>query len=140
MDAAEYKHLVLGLIFVKYISDTFSAHRAALAKRLVNPQDEYYLRDATPQQIAKELEERDYYVEANIYWVPEPARWEALRAAAKQPTIGKHIDDALTLIEAENSKPKASWTNATPAPSYPTASWASWSIWCPPSALATTPM
>jgi type I restriction enzyme M protein len=106
MDAAEYKHLVLGLIFVKYISDTFSAHRAALSKRLANPQDEYYLRDASPKQIAKELEERDYYVEANIYWVPEPARWEQLRAAAKQPTIGKHIDDALTLIEAENSKLK----------------------------------
>ena len=106
MDAAEYKHLVLGLIFVKYISDTFAARRAEIIMRLANPQDDYYLHDATPQLLAKELEDRDYYKEVNVYWVPEPARWEALRAAAKQPTIGKHIDDALTLIEAENAKLK----------------------------------
>ena len=106
MDAAEYKHLVLGLIFVKYISDTFAARRAELTVRLANPKDDYYLHDATPQLLAKELEDRDYYKEVNVYWVPEPARWEALRAAAKQPTIGKHIDDALTLIEAENAKLK----------------------------------
>jgi type I restriction enzyme M protein len=106
MDAAEYKHLVLGLIFVKYISDTFAARRAELTVRLANPKDEYYLHDATPELLANELEDRDYYKEVNVYWVPEQARWEALRAAAKQPAIGKHIDDALTLIEAENAKLK----------------------------------
>jgi len=106
MDAAEYKHLVLGLIFVKYISDTFAARRAELTTRLTNPADEYFLPDADAQAVAAELEDRDYYREANVFWVPEPARWEALRAAAKQPDIGKRIDEALTLIETENPKLK----------------------------------
>ncbi len=54
--------------------------------------------------LAGELEDRDYYREVNVFWVPEAARWEALRAAAKQPDIGKRIDDALSLIELENPK------------------------------------
>ena len=106
MDAAEYKHLVLGLIFVKYISDTFAARRAELTARLTNPDDEYFYGDADPADIEAELEDRDYYKEVNVFWVPEGARWESLRNAAKQPDIGKRIDDALTLIEAENPKLK----------------------------------
>jgi type I restriction enzyme M protein len=106
MDAAEYKHLVLGLIFVKYISDTFAARRADLSARLTNPADEYFFHDAGPGDIEAELEDRDYYKEVNAFWVPEPARWESLRAAAKQPDIGKRIDEALTLIELENPKLK----------------------------------
>jgi hypothetical protein len=106
MDAAEYKHLVLGLIFVKYISDTFSAKRAELTRRFADPADEYFLPDSTPTLLAGELEDRDYYREVNVFWVPEAARWETLRAAAKQPDIGKRIDDALSLIEAENPKLK----------------------------------
>ncbi|KQX88793.1 type I restriction-modification system subunit M [Variovorax sp. Root473] len=102
MDAAEYKHLVLGLIFVKYISDTFAARNAELVKRFADPADEYHLPDATPADVAAELEDRDYYRAANVFWVPEAARWESIRAAAKQANIGKRIDDALTLIEAEN--------------------------------------
>ncbi len=106
MDAAEYKHLVLGLIFVKYISDTFSAKRAELTRRFADPADEYFIADSTPELLAGELEDRDYYREVNVFWVPEAARWEALRGAAKQPDIGKRIDDALSLIEAENPKLK----------------------------------
>ncbi len=106
MDAAEYKHLVLGLIFVKYISDTFAAHRAELTRRLANPADEYYFEGAGTDDLAAELEDRDYYKEVNVFWVPEAARWEALRGAAKQPDIGKRIDQALTLIEVENPKLK----------------------------------
>jgi type I restriction enzyme M protein len=106
MDAAEYKHLVLGLIFVKYISDTFAARRADLTARLTNSLDEYFYHEAQAGDIEAELEDRDYYTEVNAFWVPESARWEALRAAAKQPSIGKHIDDALTQIEAENPKLK----------------------------------
>ena len=106
MDAAEYKHLVLGLIFVKYISDTFAARRSEVAARLADPGDDYYYGDASAQDLAAELEDRDYYREVNVFWVPEAARWEALRAAAKQPDIGKRIDDALSLIEAENPKLK----------------------------------
>ena len=96
MDAAEYKHLVLGLIFVKYISDTFAARRAELTARLTNPDDEYFYGDADPADIEAELEDRDYYKEVNVFWVPEGARWEQLRNAAKQPDIGKRIDDALS--------------------------------------------
>ena len=106
MDAAEYKHLVLGLIFVKYISDTFASRRAELTTRLTNPADDYYYPDASAESLEAELEDRDYYVEVNAFWVPEAARWEALRAAAKQPDIGKRIDEALTLVEVENPKLK----------------------------------
>jgi type I restriction enzyme M protein len=106
MDAAEYKHLVLGLIFVKYISDTFAARHAELTLRLVDPDDEYFYGDASAEDIAAELEDRDYYREVNVFWVPEAARWESLRAAAKQVDIGKRIDDALRLIELENPKLK----------------------------------
>ncbi len=106
MDAAEYKHLVLGLIFVKYVSDTFAARRAELERRFADEADDYFLPDATPELLATELEDRDYYTEVNVFWVPEAARWEALRAAAKQPDIGKRIDDALVVIELENPKLK----------------------------------
>src|SRR5690606_2412124 len=106
MDAAEYKHLVLGLIFLKYISDTFSARRAELLKRFADPADEYHFPDASADDLAAELEDRDYYTAANVFWVPEAARWEALRAAAKQPDIGKRIDDAHAAIETENPKLK----------------------------------
>jgi type I restriction enzyme M protein len=107
MDAAEYKHLVLGLIFVKYISDAFVARQTELAQRLKNPDDDlYYGSEPTDQELAAELEDRDYYTSANVFWVPEGARWETIRAAAPQPDIGKRIDDALTLIESDNPKLK----------------------------------
>jgi type I restriction enzyme M protein len=106
MDAAEYKHIVLGLIFVKYISDTFQTHRAELAVKFADINDEFYLADADAALVAEELEQRDYYKEANVFWVPEAARWEVLRAQAKQADIGKRIDDALALIETENPKLK----------------------------------
>ena len=104
MDAAEYKHLVLGLIFVKYISDTFAARRCELERFFNDPSDEYYLDE--PELIPDELEDRDYYTSVNVFWVPETARWEHLRAAAKQADIGKRIDDALAIIEVENPKLK----------------------------------
>ena len=106
MDAAEYKHLVLGLIFVKYISDTFAARRAEVAARLADPNDEYYYGEVAPEDLAAELDDRDYYTSGNVFWVPEGARWEQLRAQAKRPDIGKHIDDALALIEGDNPKLK----------------------------------
>ena len=106
MDAAEYKHLVLGLIFVKYISDTFAAKQQELTLRLRDPKDEYFFDGASDTDIASELEDRNYYTAANVFWVPEVARWEAIRAAAKSPDIGKRIDDALTVIETENPKLK----------------------------------
>ncbi|PAU89003.1 restriction endonuclease subunit M [Pseudomonas sp. WN033] len=110
MDAAEYKHIVLGLIFLKYISDSFAGRRAELQRKLLDENDDYYLGDDALENdgelLAAELEDRDYYREVNVFWVPEVARWEAIRASAKQVDIGKRIDEALAAIEAENPKLK----------------------------------
>ncbi len=104
MDAAEYKHIVLGLIFLKYVSDAFAERRAELERRFADPNDDYFIEDETMR--AADLEERDYFIEANVFWVPDMARWEHIRNQAKQPAIGKIIDDALTAIETENPRLK----------------------------------
>jgi type I restriction enzyme M protein len=85
MDAAEYKHVVLGLVFLKYISDAFEEHRAKLLK-----------------EHADEAEDRDAYRAEGVFWVPKEARWSYLQANAKQPTIGKLVDDAMDAIERDN--------------------------------------
>ena len=100
MDAAEYKHLVLGLIFLKYISDAFDERRQTLVKEFQNPKSDLYVGDADQANLL--LEDKDYYSEEHVFWVPAVARWEAIRSAAKQPDIGKRIDDALIAIEQEN--------------------------------------
>ena len=104
MDAAEYKHIVLGLIFVKYISDAFDARRAALLEQFADPTSDLHLPDQDDHAAA--LEERDYYTMANVFWVPEQARWETLRAQAKLWDIGIRIDQALEAIEADNPRLK----------------------------------
>src|SRR5689334_1628201 len=93
VESAEYKHLVLGLLFLKYISDSFAVRRSALEAELRDPASDGYLDDA--QQVTEVLEDRDEYVSHNVFWVPEDARWEKLLAAASQPDIAKRIDDAL---------------------------------------------
>jgi type I restriction enzyme M protein len=93
MDAAEYKHVVLGLIFLKYISDSFEEHHA----KLLAGEGEYA--DANP-------EDPDEYRAENIFWVPPAARWSHLQNSAKQPTIGKIVDDAMVAIERDNSRLK----------------------------------
>ena len=75
MDAAEYKHLVLGLLFVKTISDTFAARRAEVAIRLSDPDDDYQHGQVNAEDLAAELEDRDNDTEVNAFWVPESARW-----------------------------------------------------------------
>src|ERR1700679_1310769 len=101
MDAAEYKHLVLGLIFLKYVSDAFDERRREVAKLLADPASELYFSDDAAEQ-AKALEDRDYYASANVFWVPPVARWETLRDQAKQAEIGRLLDEALIAIEAAN--------------------------------------
>jgi len=100
MDAAEYKHLVLGLIFLKYISDAFAERRDTLKESFLNPKSDLYVGDANQANVL--MEDRDYYTEDHVFWVPASARWEAIRSAAKQPDIGKRVDDALIAIEQEN--------------------------------------
>jgi type I restriction enzyme M protein len=93
MDAAEYKHVVLGLIFLKYISDTFEEHRT----KLIKGEGDYA--GANP-------EDPDEYKAENVFWVPSEARWSHLQANAKQPTIGKIVDDAMVAIERDNPRLK----------------------------------
>jgi type I restriction enzyme M protein len=93
MDAAEYKHVVLGLIFLKYISDSFEEHHA----KLITGEGEYA--GANP-------EDPDEYRAENIFWVPPAARWSYLQNNAKQPTIGKIVDDAMVAIERDNPRLK----------------------------------
>ncbi len=100
MDAAEYKHVVLGLIFLKYISDAFEEHQNKLSDDIANPESELFLDKADEREAA--LEDRDECLAANIFWVPQEARWSHLRANAKQPTIGKILDDAMVAIERDN--------------------------------------
>lgn len=101
MDAAEYKHIVLGLIFLKYISDTFAKQQDKVREMVSDPSSDYFISE-DPSEFAGELEERDYYIQDNVFWVPQEARWESLRAKAKQPDIGSLIDGAMTAIENEN--------------------------------------
>ena len=100
MDAAEYKHVVLGLIFLKYISDAFEERRAMLETELSDSKSEWYV--AEPEVRYRSLEDRDEYKSVNVFWVPIEARWATLQANAKQPTIGKTIDDAMVAIERDN--------------------------------------
>lgn len=104
MDAAEYKHLVLGLIFVKYVSDSFEARRQQLVSDFANPESEWFLEDESERET--ELEERDYYTAENVFWVPPEARFDLLQSAARQPNLGVLIDDALEAIERDNQQLK----------------------------------
>jgi type I restriction enzyme M protein len=93
MDAAEYKHVVLGLVFLKYISDSFEEHRA----KLVAGKGDYA--GANP-------EDQDEYKAENVFWVPKESRWQHLQGSAKQPDIGKIVDDAMVALERDNPRLK----------------------------------
>ena len=86
MDPGEYKHVALGLIFLKYISDAF---------------EELHIKLKADK--SSDAEDRDEYLAENVFWVPKAARWAHLQANAKSPTIGKLLDDAMVAIEKENS-------------------------------------
>jgi type I restriction enzyme M protein len=100
MDAAEYKHVVLGLIFLKYISDAFMEKYNHLAQETANPKSEYYVKEERARYGV--AEDRDEYLADNIFWVPPEARWPYLQKNAKRPEIGTLVDDALAAIERDN--------------------------------------
>lgn len=102
VESAEYKHLVLGLIFLKYVSDAFEARRRELEAEISDPAGESYLEGEADR--AEVLEERAEYTGENVFWIPESARWSKLLAAASQPDIGKRLDEALASIEQENPR------------------------------------
>jgi type I restriction enzyme M protein len=127
LDAAVYKHAVLGLIFLKYVSDSFGQRQAEIEAQLRDPDNEYFLDPADYEgeevydnAIQEELEERDYYIEKNVFWVPALARWKTIQDSAALPqgtkievtngkkttytmkSLGRFIDDVLEEVEKEN--------------------------------------
>jgi len=134
LDAAVYKHVVLGLIFLKYVSDAFEERQRELRAQLTNPADEYFMNpedygdlgsEEYEENLAAELEVRDYYTEKNVFWVPLESRWQTLRDCAQLPpksplpwskpgkdepeemrSVGWLIDNAMEAIERENAKLK----------------------------------
>jgi type I restriction enzyme M protein len=100
LDAAEYKHPVLGLIFLKYISDAFEERHQWLLQQAGEPHSDYYVREVRERYLV--AEDRDEYLAENLFWVPPEARWSHIQAQARQPTIGKLVDDAMVAIEKEN--------------------------------------
>ncbi|CAH8242151.1 Putative type I restriction enzyme HindVIIP M protein [Vibrio aestuarianus] len=128
LDAAQYKHAVLGLIFVKYVSDAFSMRQDEIKEQLSNPDHEYYLDPADyseeelAEEIAAELEVRDFYTEKNVFWLPTESRWKFLQdngplviggadlvidgKPKKITSVGHLIDNALEGIERDNPKLK----------------------------------
>ena len=128
LDASQYKHTVLGLVFIKYVSDAFDIRKQQLEAQLKDESHDYYLdpedfggADSSEyaEEIAAELEVRDYYLETNTFWVPQSARWEFLQNknkvvitgeleidGKKIRSVGQLIDNALEAIEADNPKLK----------------------------------
>jgi type I restriction enzyme M protein len=131
LDASQYKHAVLGLLFVKYVSDSFGIRQLELTEQFKDPEHDYFLDpeeydsdDEYQAEIADELEIRDYYTEKNVFWVPQLARWKTLLDNATLPpgteieivngkkhiytfrSVGRLIDDALDAIEKDNPKLK----------------------------------
>ncbi|MCD9523029.1 N-6 DNA methylase [Photobacterium carnosum] len=128
LDASQYKHAVLGLIFVKYVSDAFKLRQEEIKVDLANPDHEYYLDPADfseeelAEEIAIELEQRDYYTEKNVFWLPIESRWQFLQdngpvviggadldiggKTKKITSVGHLIDNALEAVERDNTKIK----------------------------------
>lgn len=94
-EPSEYKHVVLGLVFLKYISDRFEGRRKEI-------ETELGAEGLKPRQIERLIEDRDEYTSKSVFWVPAAARWSVIQKSAKQPEIGESIDNAMDLIEREN--------------------------------------
>lgn len=99
-EPSEYKHVVLGLVFLKYISDRFEERRTAIEVTLSDPDSDDYIPRADRRE--QFIESRDEYTSHNVFWVPADARWDSIQAKAKLPSIGQDIDKAMDLIEKEN--------------------------------------
>jgi len=100
MDPSEYKHVVLGLIFLKYVSDVFGKRQAELSRLVQDPASDYFMPTSEARQVI--LESRDEYTAEGVFWVPAGHRWDDLRKNAKQSDIGSRIDAAMDAIEKEN--------------------------------------
>jgi type I restriction enzyme M protein len=124
LNPSDYMHVVLGLVFLKYVSDAFKERHDELQAAFSDPANDYYLGEDSEELIAQELEARDYYTEKNVFWVPALARWDFIKAHArvaigtvldvkngktyqyKFTGIGRLLDDALEAVEKENPRLK----------------------------------
>lgn len=100
LEAAEYKHVLLGLVFLKYVSDAFEARRNDLQTTITDSESIEFIK--SPERRERIIESRDEYISHNVFWIPPEARWRVLLAHAKQPEIGVLIDSAMAAIEKEN--------------------------------------
>lgn len=97
INVGEYKNVVLGLIFLKYVSDSFYQRKSELEKDISNPQKAFFIRDESSRNYY--LTQKDPYQSAGIFYIPEKARWEFLKTKILQKDIGKYIDEAMEAIE-----------------------------------------
>lgn len=105
MSAAEYKFPVLGLVFLKYVSDIFDAQREVIRSRLADSKSDLYMpEDMREDAFATLSEDRDAYKQDNVFWIPEEARFSDLLKQASNPKLGKLLDEAMAAIERENEK------------------------------------
>ncbi len=103
IDPADYKHVVLGLLFLKYVSDSYYNRRQELERRTADPKDkEYYIPDEKSRKAI--IEDKDEYKKVGVFYIPEKARWDFLRSHAMHHDIGKYLDEAMEAIEEENPK------------------------------------
>lgn len=103
IDASDYKHIVLGLLFLKYVSDAFYQRRVQLEKRVSDSSDKkYYIANEKDRKFI--IDDKDQYKSKGVFFIPVKARWEYLRERASLPEIGKYIDEAMEAIENENPK------------------------------------
>ena len=105
LEAGEYKHVVLGLVFLKYVSDAFEERRSWLMYATADSgNSDYYVKN--PARRDEIVEDRNEYTSENVFWVPAEARWGFLQDRAKQPDVGVLIDHAMDRVEAENPQLK----------------------------------
>ena len=97
----EYKHLMMGMIFIKYLSDNFVSQQERVLKMVSSPKSEYYLGNV-PRDIKKAIEDKDYYIMNNCFWVPSNCRWEFLEEVSNNEFLGKFLDEAIISITQEN--------------------------------------
>lgn len=104
VDAALYKHIVLGLVFLKYVGDRFEKRHTQIREETSNPVSKHYIEEERARYGV--MESRDEYTAEGVFWVPKEGRWHELVKNATDPQIGKRIDDAMHAIEKENPKLK----------------------------------
>ena len=105
LEPAEYKHPVLGLLFLKYVSDSFNELHQKLHAWTQDPNNQDYYEDTEEKRLAR-IEDRDEYEAENVFWIPEESRWDSLAIKAKQTDIAIKLDEAMRGIERENPKIK----------------------------------